>query len=107
MKIIGGAGKIFRRLAWRSARNEARIRELEARERMREAQERIREARMEMRRFHTNFLFALLYAAMALVNLVLGAKKRRWVPHITGMLLLFISGLYFFLDFLGRKTEDL
>lgn len=53
-----------------------------------------------------SFIPAMLYTVTALCSLTLGSRKKSWIYHITGMLNLFIAGLFFFLDFSVRKTDD-
>ena len=49
---------------------------------------------------------ALITQCMAAASLISAARRRRWIPHIAGLLLLFVSALYFHEDFNRRDFQE-
>ena len=60
---------------------------------------------MGARRWRPAYLCALITQCMAAASLISAARRRRWTPHIAGLLLLFVSALYFHEDFNRRDFE--
>lgn len=50
---------------------------------------------------------ALIYNALAVCSFLTGSRKKRWIPHVTGLLLLIVSAFHFMTDFAVRRAEDL
>ena len=59
-----------------------------------------------VRRWNPAGVFALVTNFMAAVSLMDAARRRKWGLHIAGLLLLFVSALYFHEDFARRDFQE-